>query len=255
MCINIIPTAPWSPWGTRSSRTFTVFGAGPVDGLSKPEQRTCLPQGNEERGHLSRRPEAWNSETSTAQYIIYNTYNRAVWNPRRLRKRLGSRALELLFPSPDPPKKKTNNPPENASPSTSHHQCAPGIDPIGKPPSANPVHRTHAQDSHPKPASDRALTPSRTRISSPLAIAREQRRARSNTLPRRNATATCARAMGQDYPSTGPSPGANPPIYPSSLPLACGNLLSNIFPKSHGFFSFNLMKKLIIILQKSKEKE
>ena len=112
------------------------------------------------------------------------------------------------------------------------------IDPIGKPPSVNPVHRTHAKDSHPKPANDNALTPSRTRMSSPLAIAREQRRTRSNKLPRRNATATCARAMGQDYPSTGPSPGANPPIYPSSLPLACGNLLSNIFSKSHGFFSF-----------------
>ena len=44
--------------------------------------------------------------------------------------------------------------------------------------------------------------------------------------------------MGQGYPLTGPSPGANPPIYPSSLPPASGNPLSNIFPKSHGFFSF-----------------
>ena len=43
---------------------------------------------------------------------------------------------------------------------------------------------------------------------------------------------------GPGLPLTGPSPGANPPIYPSSLPLACGNLLSNIFPKSHGFFFF-----------------
>ena len=124
-----------------------------------------------------------------------------------------------------------------SSPS-SDQPCDPGIDPIGKPPSANPVHRTHAKDSHPKPANDHTLTPSRTRMSSPLAIAREQRRARSNKLPRRNTTATCARAMGQDYPSTGPSPGAKPPIYPSSLPLACGNLLSNIFSKSHGIFSF-----------------
>ena len=236
MCINIIPTAPWSPWGTRSSRTFTVFGAGPVDGLSKPEQRTCLPQGNEERGHLSRRSEAWNSETSTAQYIIYNKYW-SVWNSRRLRKRLGSRALEFLFPSPAPPRKKSTTHPKCLPIKSPITRALPGIDPIGKPPSANPVHRTHAKDSHPKPANDNALTPSRTRMSSPLAIAREQRRARSNKLPRRNATATCARAMGQDYPSTGPSPGANPPIYPSSLPLACGNLLSNIFPKSHGFFS------------------
>jgi hypothetical protein len=45
--------------------------------------------------------------------------------------------------------------------------------------------------------------------------------------------------MGQGYPPTGPSPGANPPIYPSSLPLASGNLLSNILSKSHGFFFSN----------------
>ena len=41
--------------------------------------------------------------------------------------------------------------------------------------------------------------------------------------------------MGQDYPLTDPSPGPNPPIYPSTLPLTCGNKLSNIFPKNHGF--------------------
>jgi hypothetical protein len=42
--------------------------------------------------------------------------------------------------------------------------------------------------------------------------------------------------MDQGYPVTGPSPGTNPLICPSSLPLASGNLLSDIFPKSHGFF-------------------
>ncbi len=40
--------------------------------------------------------------------------------------------------------------------------------------------------------------------------------------------------MGQGYLLTGHSPGVKPPIYPSSLPLECGNLLSNIFPKRHG---------------------
>ena len=142
-------------------------------------------------------------------------------------------------PPPPPPEKNIHVLPKNVSHQVSHHQCAdPRIDPIGKPPSANPVHRTHAKDSHPKLASDRALTPSRTRISSPPAIAREERRACSNNLPRRNATATRARAMGQDYPLTGPSPGANPPIHPSSLPRASGNLFSDISPKSHGFFFF-----------------
>jgi hypothetical protein len=42
--------------------------------------------------------------------------------------------------------------------------------------------------------------------------------------------------MGQGYPLTGPSPGANPLINPSSLPLESGNPFSNIFPKRHGVF-------------------
>ena len=142
---------------------------------------------------------------------------------------------------PPPPEKNIHVLPKNVSHQVSHHQCAdPRIDPIVKLPSANPVHRTHGKDSHPKLASDRALTPSRTRISSSLVITREQRRTCSNNLPRRNATATRARAMGQDLPLTGPSPGANPTIYPSSLPRASGNLFSDISPKSHGFFSSTL---------------
>ncbi len=90
---------------------------------------------------------------------------------------------------------------------------------------------------HPKLASDHSLTSSRTCISNPLVIAREERRACSNNLPRRNATVTLARGMGQDYPPTGPSPGTNPTIYPSSLPRDSGNLFSDISPKIHGFFS------------------
>jgi hypothetical protein len=44
-----------------------------------------------------------------------------------------------------------------------------------------------------------------------------------------------ARAMSQDYSLTGPSPGANQHTYPSSLPPARGNPLSNISSKSHCF--------------------
>jgi hypothetical protein len=85
------------------------------------------------------------------------------------------RVLTLSLPSP-PPKKKINNPPKKCLPiKLPHHQCSvPGIDPIVKPPSVNPVNRTHAKDSHPKPASDHALTPSRTRLSIPLVTVREQ---------------------------------------------------------------------------------
>jgi hypothetical protein len=68
----------------------------------------------------------------------------------------------------------------------SHHQCAdPRIDSLGSPhlesKCSGPLHK----DSHPKPASDRVLTPSRTRISSPLFTAREQRPYRA---PNRNVT-------------------------------------------------------------------
>jgi hypothetical protein len=40
--------------------------------VSKPEQRSCLPRASRIRGHRSRWSEACSSETSTAQYIIYN---------------------------------------------------------------------------------------------------------------------------------------------------------------------------------------
>jgi hypothetical protein len=144
-------------------------------------------------------------------------------------------------PPPPPQEKKSTTHPKMSPHQIFHHQCAaPGIDPIGKPPSVNPVHRTHAKDSHPKPESDHKLTPSRTRLSSPLAMVREQRRARSNSLPRRNATATCARAMGQDYPFTDPSPGANPTIHSSSLPRALGKLTGNVLPEDINFFLFPL---------------
>ena len=52
-------------------------------------------------------------------------------------------------------------------------------------------------------------------------------------IPPPNATSSCARRMRQDYPLTVPSPGANQHTYPSSLPPARGNLLSNISSKIH----------------------
>ena len=227
--------------GATTPSLFSMRGLGRR--AVEVEQQPCLPRAIEDRGPPSRCPFACCSETSTAQYIIYNI-NR-LFGTRIVLRNIVSSSLHYApwsssSPPPPPPEKNIHVLPKNVSHQVSHHQCAdPRIDPIGKPPSANPVHRTHAKDSHPKLASDRALTPSRTRISSPPAIAREERRACSNNLPRRNATATRARAMGQDYPLTGPSPGANPPIHPSSLPRASGNLFSDISPKSHGFFFFS----------------
>ena len=81
--------------------------------------------------------------------------------------------------------------------------------------------------------------------SSPPQGSHPTKRARA-TFPHTNATTVCVRVMCRDYPVTGPSPGANPPIYDSSLPPASGNPLSNIFTKSHGFFfSRNSMSDVI----------
>ena len=59
-----------------------------------------------------------------------------------------------------------------------------------------------------------------------------------STIPPPSAMRSRVRTMSQDYPPTGPSPGANQHTYPSSLPPARGNPLSNISSKSHCFFSF-----------------
>jgi hypothetical protein len=146
-----------------------------VDGMSRTETSHASTQGV--RG--SRTPfrdglKTCCSETSTVQHIIYNI-NRAVWTPPVLRQPLSKTHPGAPLPLSRPPKKNINNPPKNVSPSNLPSPVrAPGIDPIGKLPSVNPVHRTHAKDSHPKPASDRALTPSRTRLSIPFVTAREQ---------------------------------------------------------------------------------
>ena len=135
-------------------------------GCRSLKHHTRLPRVSEDRGTPFRDGlKTCCSETSTAQHIIYNT-NRAVWSPSSCENFSATRTLELLFPSPVPPRKKINNPPQTSPHQISHHQCTyPGIDPIGKPPSINPVHRTTAKDSYPEPASDRSLTTSRTRIS------------------------------------------------------------------------------------------
>jgi len=170
-------------------------------------------------------------KTPTAQYIIYNIKKWVCLKTRVvLRKRLISTCPDSSSsPPPSPQEKKSTTYPKTSSHEISHHQCAdPGIDPIGSPHPRIQCSGPLQKDPHPEPASDRVLTSSRTRIPSPLAIAREHRGTRSNNLPRRKATETCASVMGQDYPFTGPSPGANPTTYPSSLPQALGKLYGNI---------------------------
>jgi hypothetical protein len=178
------------------------------------------------------------AKTTTAQYIIYNTQG-AVWNPPFCENFSAKTRPGTPLPLPRPPKKKHPQPTrerlliESPSPVRCPRNRFPGPSP-----SVNPCTGPHAKDSHPKPASDCALTPSRARISSPLAIAREQRRALFQHPPQKERNRDVCPRNGPGLPPTGPSPGANPPIYPSSLPLASGNPLSDILSKSHEFFFF-----------------
>jgi len=148
--------------------------------LSKLEQRTCLTRvsriGDTVRDSLVHVA----VKTSTVQYIIYHIKRTVLRLVSSCENDSAVRTLEFLFPSPVAPRKKSTTYPKTSPHEISHHQCTyPLIDPIGKLPSINPVHRTTAKDSYPEPASDHALTSSRTRISSPLVITREQRRTRS----------------------------------------------------------------------------
>jgi hypothetical protein len=64
------------------------------------------------------------------------------------------------------------------------------------------------------------------------AIARAQRPSISHT----KCNPTCAHTMGQDYPPTRPSPGANRPIYPSFPALTSRRLPEGRIPKGHERF-------------------
>jgi hypothetical protein len=93
------------------------------------------------------------------------------------------------------------------------------------------------EDSCPGRISDPVLAPSR-HASQASCHRGTQRPSISHT--KRNPT--CAPAMGQDYPLTRPSPGANRPIYPSFPALASRSLPEGRIPKSHESFFFFLTK-------------
>ena len=170
MCINIIPTAPWSPWRNEEQHPPHRLQCGLGRRVVEARTEHVSAPGPRGSGPRSRLSGEWCSETSTAQYII--KHKKSVRKPassceKRLSRTCPGVSSSPPSPPPDkgPKEKPSTTHPKMPSHKISHYQCAaPGTDPIGKPPSANPVHRTHAKDSHPKPASDRALTPSRTRI-------------------------------------------------------------------------------------------
>ena len=182
-----------------------------------------------------------------------------------LQKRLSITRPGVPLPLPRPPKKKTSTSYPKTSPhQISHHQCAdPRIDSLGSPHPCVQVQRTPAQGSTPKtrkrPRADAVknthLKPSchrtgTTTVPRPnrnvTCVIRGSRswshqephpsKQAGANIPPPSAIRPCARVMGQGYPLTGPSPGVDHPIYPSSLTLSYGNKVSNIFPKNHGFF-------------------
>ena len=124
--------------------------------------------------------------------------------------------LSLSPPRPDQKKNIHNLPKITFASRLPHHQYTdPGTDSL-----SSPHLRMNCvdlpEDSCPGRISDHVLTSSRTRISSPPSTAREQR----PHVPHTKRNPTCARAMGQDYPLTRPSPGDIPTIYPSFPALA-----------------------------------
>ena len=114
-------------------------------GCRSLKHRTRLPRASEDRGTPFRDGlKTCCSETSTAQYIIYNIkmglFESACRPAKTTQQYLPWR---LLFPSPTPPRKKSTTYPKTSPHQISHHPCTyPDIDPIGKPPSTNPVQRT-----------------------------------------------------------------------------------------------------------------
>jgi hypothetical protein len=176
-------------------------------------------QGIEDRGHRSQWSEGMQQRNFHCS--IYNIQHKkmGLFNSacRPAKTDPTGRDLALSLPPPVPTRKKHPQPAQNAFPSRlPHHPCAaPGADSRN-----NPHLRMNcadlSEDSCPGRIRDHVLVSSRTHISRPPAIAWEQRPSIFHT--KRNPT--CARAIGQDYPLTRPSPGTNLTIYPSFPALA-----------------------------------
>ncbi len=98
-----------------------------------------------------------------------------------------------------------------SSPVRCRRDRAAGIDPKGSPHPRIQYSEPLQKDPHPEPASGRALTPSRTRFSSPLAIAREQDGLVPTTFPE----------------------GTQPRRVPAQWPRALAKLTGNIPSRGH----------------------
>jgi hypothetical protein len=95
-------------------------------------------------------------------------------NARRPATDPADHALALSLPPPPPQEKTSTSYPKTSPHQFSHHQCVdPRIDSLDSPHLESKCKGPLHNDSHPKPASDRVLTSSRARISSPLLVPQE----------------------------------------------------------------------------------
>ena len=205
----------------------------------KPEERTCLPRAIEDQGPPSQWPEDMLQRNFHCPTYNIQTYRQGcselASSCETSSHRLCITRPGVPLPLPRPPKEENQQPPQKRLPiNLAHHQCAAaGIDPIGSPHPRIQCSGPLQKDPHPEPASGRALTPSRTRFSSPLAMRGKQRRALFQQPSQKERNRDVCPRNGPGLPFTGPSPGPNPPTYPSSLPRALAKLPENIPSRGH----------------------
>ena len=240
-----------------------------VDELLKPETSHASAQGV--RG--SKKPLSRWPEDMLQRNLHCSTYNinihRGCLEPAVLRKLLSKTRPGTPLPLPRPPKKKHPQPTRKRLliKSPSPVRCPRNRFP-GPSPSVNPCIGPHAKDSHPKPASDCVLTPSRARISSPPATAREQQphhapprnvtfvirdalrttkshpKTSRSIIPPPSAMRSRARAMGQGSRLLAPVRGLIRPSIPLPFHWRPETRSQTFSPRAMDFFFFQIIEDL-----------
>ena len=210
-------------------------------GLLKPETSHASAQGV--RG--SKKPLSRWPEDMMQRNLHCSTYNinihRGLFGARRSAKTSQQNAPWNSSSPPPPPQEKHPQPTRKRLliKSPSPVRCPRNRFP-GPSPSVNPCIGPHAKDSHPKPASDCVLTPSRTRFSSPLATAQG-----TTTAPRMRSR---ARAMGQGFRLLAPVRGPIRPSTPLPFHWRPETRSQTFSPRAMNFFPLSFCICLLYVL-------